>query len=196
MWAFNKKFKKAFYERLLQDHNLTDFNDTETPTFFLQMPAGLQQVSLDYTLWVSDPLKPASQLLKDALDDEGTLDVDEIRSLCASYEKDEARLYNAYIVGANTNILWEPINATDFIQSCVLLFIHPDVSIDGDLEDLVPGGAKVFMYHILDRELFVLPNGFEITLTEQKVVDTPFYTQRRSKLEKGPDGSRSCFLGL
>jgi hypothetical protein len=62
--------------------------------------------------------------------------------------------------------------------------------------DLVPGGAKVYMYRILDCELFVLPNGFEITLTEQKVVDTPFYTQRRSKLEKGPDGTRSCFLGL
>jgi hypothetical protein len=76
MWAFNKTIKEALYERLLHDHNLMNFNDTETPTFFLQMPAGLQRVSLDYTLWVSDPLKPASKLLKDALDDEGTLYVD------------------------------------------------------------------------------------------------------------------------
>ena len=72
MWAFKKKAKDRFYKRLLDEHNFMNSRDG----FFLQMPAGLQRVSLDYTLWVSDPLKPASKLLKDALDDEGTLYVD------------------------------------------------------------------------------------------------------------------------
>jgi hypothetical protein len=52
------------------------------------------------------------------------------------------------------------------------------------------------MSHVFDRDFFVLPDGFEITLTEQKVVDTPFYTQRRSKLVKGDNGQLSCSLGL
>jgi hypothetical protein len=69
------------------------------------------------------------------------------------------------------------------------------VSLDADLESLIPGKALVCMYHVLAREIFVLSDGFEITMTEQRVLDTPFYTQTRSKLLYSK-GRRFCFLGL
>jgi hypothetical protein len=185
MWAFKKKAKDKFYKRLLDEHNFLNLRDGG---FFLQMPAGLQR--LEYTLR-SDAQQSGFQVIGASLYEEGTFNPDEIKSLCASYEKDEARLY----ICMDATLPWKRIGATDFISVAprVLLFIHPDVSISGDLMEFA---TEVDMSHVFDRELFVLPDGFEITLTEQKVVDTPFYTQRRSKLVKGDNGKLFCSLGL
>ena len=184
MWAFKKKAKDRFYKRLLDEHNFMNSRDG----FFLQMPAGLQR--LEYTLR-SDAQQSGVQVIGASLYEEGTFNPDEIKSLCASYEKDEARLY----ICMDATLPWKRIGATDFISVAprVLLFIHPDVSISGDLMEFA---TEVDMSQVFDRELFVLPDGFEITLTEQKVVDTPFYTQRRSKLVKGDNGKLFCSLGL
>jgi hypothetical protein len=105
MWAFKKKAKDKFYKRLLDEHNFLNLRDGG---FFLQMPAGLQR--LEYTLR-SDAQQSGSQVIGASLYEEGTFNPDEIRNLCASYEKDEARLY----ICMDANLLWKRISATDFI---------------------------------------------------------------------------------
>jgi hypothetical protein len=111
-------------------------------------------------------------------------------ALLHSYKKGEAKLddqQDRCILPKDTDFTW--VNP--------LLLIHPDFSIaTSDLDFTFPGKGLVHMYHLLARELFMLPDKFEMCLRANNVIDTPFYTQARSKLVLSKEGKRVCTLGL
>jgi hypothetical protein len=91
----------------------------------------------------------------------------------------------------------EDCNYHNYKHLTPLLLIHPDFSIaTSDLDFTIPGKGLVHMYHLLARELFILPDKFEMCLRANNVIDTPFYTQARSKLVVSKEGKRVCTLGL
>lgn len=187
MWAFGQNFKDKYYKCLLRDHAFKSDPRQHAQTIIVQLPDTVHTCTI--CCHGEQHMIRASDMLKEALLD-SELGGSETTALLHSFKKGEAKLYDQQdrcILPKDTDGTWVT----------PLLLIHPDFSIaTSDLDFTIPGKGLVHMYHILARELFSLPDKFEMRLNANNVIDTPFYTQARSKLVVSKEGKRVCTLGL